>query len=94
MTRGEENRAIEEKTKVAEKRARLIAANIIDPLTGLTQYHIVSTKFLNIVIAAILTLLLCGLVILSLVIYLKVNVDQNATRIEQLQEDKKDVNTP
>jgi flagellar basal body-associated protein FliL len=66
-------------------RSKLIAANIIDPKTGVTQYHIVSTKLLNIVVVSIVTILLCGLVVLSLVMYLKLGMDYNTQKIQELE---------
>jgi len=78
------------------KSGKLIAANIIDPTTGITQYHIVSTKLLNIVVVSIITLLLSGFVVLGLVLYLKINVDYNAQKIEQLEKESvpTNANTP
>lgn len=69
------------------RRGRMVAANIVDPNSGEVQFHIVSTKFLNIMVASLVTLLLCGLIVLATVVYLKMDIDQNKEDIEQIRRD-------
>lgn len=64
---------------------RFIAANILDPVTGDVQFHIVSTKWFNILAVTFVTLVLCGLTVLGLVLYLKWSVEQNTEDIKTLQ---------
>lgn len=79
----------------AKKRSRLVAANIVDPKSGEVQFHIVSTKFLNVMIASLITLMLCGLVVLALVVYLKTDIEDSKRQIEQLQKEvPANVDTP
>lgn len=68
------------------KRSKFIAANILDPVDGSVQFHIVSTKWFNILAVVVITLFLCGLTVLGLLLYVKSSVDENSQQIQELQQ--------
>lgn len=78
--------SLEETTPVivTKQRNRFIAANILDPIDGSVQFHIVSTKWFNIIVVFVVTLFLCGITVLGLLLYVKSTVDQNVREIEEL----------
>lgn len=69
-----------------KSRNRLIAANIVDPKDGTVHFHIVSTKWVNIAVVTISMLLLCGLVVLAMVVWLKISIDENSGDIQKLEQ--------
>lgn len=72
----------------ASKSNRFVAANIIDPNDGTVQFHIVSTKWFNVLVAVVVTLFLCGIVVLGLIVFLKLDVDRNKEQLEQLRQEE------
>lgn len=87
MMRGEKETVIPvppNSPAIVPSRNKLAAANIIDPQTGSVIYHVITTKYFNIGVAAICTLILAGVVFLGLILYLKSDVDQNTRQLEQI----------
>jgi preprotein translocase subunit SecG len=68
-------------------RNRIVLADILDPKDGTVHFHIVSTKYLSVLVASLITLFLAGLIVLGLIIYLKSDIDQNKRQIEQIRQE-------
>lgn len=63
----------------------IVAANIIDPTTGAVQFHLVSTKWFNIMIVGGITTLIAVIIILAIILYVKQDVDRNREELKQIQ---------
>jgi hypothetical protein len=72
---------------IVPSKSKMVAANIIDPKDGTVIYHVITTKYLNIMLVVMGTLFLAGIVVLMLIIYLKSDIDQNKRQLERIQKE-------
>jgi hypothetical protein len=64
------------------KKSGLVVGHMVDPEDRSVHYLIVSSTWINIMAVAILTLLVCGMIVLGMVMYNKSQLDDLEKRVE------------